>query len=254
MAFALLLQSRMKHVFTFKLFMASVLTLLFTGCPPYEDNSLETQNQEAILSADTALISQQLSKTSTGRQVLNDVQALDYQGYVLKVYLTSEVDIQNLNGHNGGGFRINDRNITIYINNKLNIQEQAHVIAHEVIHIKDDLAVDNFLNQYPYVKSNAEDFVSRYSTTSLSSFDNRVVNYVLGTLFCTEMRAYTKNQQLANEGLATSYFTKGSSLPAFIDENYIYRFKTHYGSNANAMGSWCLSQSSMLTIQSQLVW
>jgi len=68
------------------------------------------------------------------------------------------------------------------------------------------------------------------------------------------MRAYTTNQLLASEGLPTSNFVKGSGLAQFIDQNYIYRFGTQYGSNASAMGSWCLSQSSMRNIQYNLIW
>ena len=203
---------------------------------------------------DINAVNQQLSKVSSGQQTLNDMNSLKNNGYNIQIQFASQSELQAMNGHTGGGYKITGNTITLYIYNSLSTQEQAHVVAHEMVHVKDDLQIDSVLNQYPNVKSAAENFVSRYSIAGINSFDQNVVSYVLGTLFCTEARAYTKNQLLANEGLSTENFAKGTSLPQFIDQNYISRFGTQYGSNANSMSSWCLSKSSMTDIQYQLVW
>lgn len=195
-----------------------------------------------------------LSKTSTGNQSLSDLTSLRNQGYTISYLSMGSSDIQSINGHDGGGYKINGAAITIYISNSLSTHEQAHVIAHELVHIKDDLEVDQYLRSYPYVSAVAQNFVNNYKSQGVNNFDQRVVSYVLGTLFCTETRAYSRNQQLASEGLQTNYFAKGSSQAQFIDQKYISKFGVNYGSSANSMASWCLSNSSMTQIQSQLVW
>ncbi len=91
------------------------------------------------------------------------------------------------------------------------------------------------------MKSKAFSYVKRFLNTNLIW----IISYVLGTLFCTEARAYNRNQQLYNEGLQTDYFAKGTSMAQFIDDNYIGKFGVTYGSTANSMSSWCLNQGSM---------
>ncbi|OFZ31739.1 MAG: hypothetical protein A2622_03995 [Bdellovibrionales bacterium RIFCSPHIGHO2_01_FULL_40_29] len=242
----------MKNFILFKSIMTLVSFLALTACPPYahEENPLPVTQT----SANSDAINQQLSKTSTGQQTLNSMNALVNRGYTIQIQLLSQAEIQNINGHSGGGYKIDGNTVSIYLNNALSITDQSHAVAHEVVHINDDLEIDQFLIQYPHVKSSSEDLITRYKTTSLSSFDERVISYVIGTLFCAEARAYTINQQLANEGLNTELFAKGNTLPQFIDQNYISRFGTQYGSNANAMSAWCLSQSSMTDIQYQYIW
>lgn len=195
-----------------------------------------------------------LSNTSTGSQAVSDLNSLRSQGYTFSYLSVSSSDIQDINGHNGGGYKMTGSSITIFINNTLSTQEQTHVIAHELVHIKDELETDQFLHSYPYVSSAAQNFVSNYKSQGISSFDSRVISHVLGTLFCTETRAYSRNQQLANEGLSTNYFAHGAALAQFIDKTYIARFGTSYGASADSMASWCLSNSSMTQIQSQLIW
>lgn len=231
----------------------TVTLILVSGCPPKATNTSNPDNQ-VTQSADMNAINQQLSKTTTGRQSLAEINYLISKGYTVQTYLMSQSEIQNLNGHSAGGFKINDQSISLYINNTLSIEEQAHVVAHELVHINDDLEIDTFLIRYPHVKSAAEDLVARYNSVGLHSFDQRVISYVLGTLFCTESRAYTRNQQLMNEGLATTQFAKGASLPQYIDQSYILKFGTQYGPNATTMNNWCLSQNSMTNIQNGLVW
>ena len=244
----------MKNYNKCALIVAVFSALLTSSCIP----QMEKGNGQTVTAnsgnVDIDVINQQLSKVSTGQQTLNDMNSLKNSGFNIQIQFASQAELQAMNGHTGGGFKILGNTITIFINNTLSSQEQAHVIAHEMVHVKDDQQIDSVLNQYPNVKSAAEDFVSRYSTSGINSFDQRVVSYVLGTLFCTEARAYTKNQLLANEGLSTENFAKGASLPQFIDQNYISRFGTQYGSNANSMSAWCLSKNSMTDIQNHLVW
>ncbi len=220
-----------------------ITILMFSGCIP----QMEKGSGEVLItntSADITAIGNELSKTSTGQQTVSDMTSLKNQGYTIQVYFVSTAELQAMNGHTGGGYKINGSVISIYINNGLSKEENAHVVAHEMIHVKDDLEIEQFLVQYPNVRSAAENFVRNYKTQSLSSFDQNAVSYVLGTLFCTETRAYTKNQMLLNEGLTTTQFAH-TNLPQFIDENYIYKFGTRYGTSASSMASWCLNKNSM---------
>jgi hypothetical protein len=232
-------------------FISILLALLAPSCIP----QMEKGSGQAVITnsgnVDQDAINQQLVKVSTGQETLNDMTSLKNSGYNIQVQFASQSELQAMNGHTGGGYKISGSTIVLFINNALSTQEQAHVVAHEMVHVKDDLQIDSVLNQYPNVRSAAEDFVSRYRTAGLNSFGEDVISYVLGTVFCAEARAYTKNQQLSNEGLTTENFSKGASLPQFIDQNYISKFGTQYGPNANVMNEWCLSKRS---IQNQLVW
>lgn len=194
-----------------------------------------------------------LSKTLTGNKTVIELNQLRNQGYQISYFFIDSGEIQAMNGHSGGGYKITGNTVSIYINSGLSTQEQAHVIAHEIVHINDDIEIDQFLKSYPYVSTAAQNFVTSYKTKSLDQFDQRAVSYVLGTLFCTEVRAYSRNQQMANEGLPTSYFAKGDSISEFIDQNYIAKFGTSYGASASTMTPGCLG-SSMTQIQRQLVW
>lgn len=229
------------------------ISTLVSSCIPQMETVDHQDQQVNAEDFESSAIYQQLSTTYTGQQTLNDVNNLKNSGYTLTLQRLSLSEIQAQNGHTGGGFTISGTAITIFINNSLTGSELTHAFAHEVSHAKDDIEVYNFLEQRTYIKTAAEDFVSRYNI-GLNNFDSRTIQYVLGTLFCSEVRAYNKNQRLADEGLQTSQFAHGSSLPQYIDEHYIYRFGTHYGSNASAMASWCLSKSSMNEIQNLLGW
>lgn len=242
-----------KHTISFAL--ATLLLTLMSSCIPQMESPSGNVNLSSASDADMDTISLQLSKVYSGRQVLNDINALKNNGYTVQFKLASQADLQSLNGHTGGGFTISDTNIIIYINNLISIQEQAHVVAHEMVHILDDKQIESIHKSYPHVRVAAEDFVLRYSTTSINSFNQRVVSYVLGTLFCTEARAYTKNQLLHNEGLYTNVIPiSAATMPQMIDQNYIKRFGTQYGSKASAMFNWCLNQASMTNIQYKLIW
>lgn len=234
-----------------KMMAALVFSGLFTtGCIPQMEN---VGSGETLVNG--AAAEGLLSTTSTGSQALGDLQQLRGQGYQVQYQSLNSGELQSLNGHSGGGYKIVGSSITIYLNNSLtSTSEQTHVIAHELVHIKDDLETDQYLRSFPYVATASQNFVSNYKTQGVDSFDSRVVSYVLGTLFCTEARAYTRNQQLANENMTTSTFAKGAYLPQFIDQNYIQKFGKSYGASASAMTNWCLTNSSMTQIQRQLIW
>lgn len=232
----------------FRLLNLIVVLCALTGCPPYSETKVQTQptaesNVESLL-----------SNTSTGNDSIAYLNQLRSQGYSIKFQLISSSEIKSVNGHNGGGFQRNGSEIIIYINNSISETEQAHVVAHELVHVKDDFEVDQFLQSRSYIDSAAQDFINNYQYNGTNSYDSKIVNYVLGTLFCSEVRAYTKNQTLNDQGLNTSLFAKGNQLPQFIDQNYIHQFNVSYGNSANSMKNWCLSFSSMTAIQNNLAW
>lgn len=227
----------------------SILTvLLFTGCPPYSETKI---NDPAPAGSN---IESLLSKTSSGQDSVNYLNQLRQQGYNVEYVFASEAQITSLNGHNGGGFKRQGSAISIYINNGLGENEQAHVVAHELVHIKDDLEIDQVLKSYSYIDYAAQDFVSNYKYRDINDFDQNAVSYVTGTLFCAEARAYTKNQILYNQGLSTSYMAHGSNLGQHIDQTYITQFGVSYGNSAIQMQNWCLGFSSMTAIQNALIW
>ncbi len=159
-----------------------------------------------------------------------------------------------MNGHSGGGFSRTGAKIRIYINSNLSESEKAHVIAHELVHIADDFEIDQSLKNYFSISAAAKDFITNHKANGIQSFDEKVVSYVLGTLFCAEARAYTKNQNLAEQGLTTTVANHGSELSQLIDQNYIQQFGTSYGNSTEQMKNWCLERNSMSEIQSALVW
>ncbi len=230
-----------------------LLTVVFSifalaGCPPYSDTKV--QGKANSLSNVESL----LSKTFSGQDSVAYLNQLRSQGYSISFQLVAGSEINSINGHSGGGFKRNGSEITIYATNSLNENEQAHVAAHELVHIRDDFEVDQFLQYRSDIDSAAQDFVNNYQARGTNSYDSRLVDYVLGTLFCSEIRAYTINQNLSDQGLTTSFFAKGNQLPQFVDQNYIRQFNTSYGNSATAMKNWCLSSSSMTNIQNSLAW
>lgn len=225
-----------------------MLLCALTGCPPYSETQVQVQP------AAESNIESLLSKTSTGSTSVAYLNQLRNQGYSIKFQFVSSSEINSINGHDGGGFRRNSSEIIIYINNNLSETEQAHVVAHELVHVKDDFEVDQFLQGRSYIDSAAQNFVNNYQYNGTNSYDTKTVSYVLGTLFCSEVRAYTKNQILNDQGLSASLFDKGNQLPQFIDQNYIHQFNVSYGSSATSMKNWCLSFSSMTAIQNSLAW
>ncbi len=230
-----------------------LLTVVFSifalvGCPPYSETKVQTKPDNF------SHVESLLSKTFSGQDSISYLNHLRSQGYSISFQLVAASEMTAMNGHSGGGFQRNGSEIIIFANNSLNEVEQAHVVAHELVHIKDDFEVDQFLQYRTDIDSAAQDFVNNYQSRGTNTYDPRLVDYVLGTLFCSEVRAYTKNQNLSDQGLQTSFFAKGNQLPQFVDQNYIRQFNTSYGSSATAMKNWCLSFSSMTNIQNGLAW
>ena len=194
-----------------------------------------------------------LQTTPAGRQTIADVDTLKTSGYSFDIKLLSTDQLLQKNGHSGGAFDRIQQTITIFINNILSENDQAHVVAHEMVHVLDDLEIDQVLTEHLNIELAVENFLQNYKKQKLSSFDKNVVSYVIGTLFCSESRAYQRNQILNEQGLTSVNFSH-DDIANFIDENYIFSFGTKYGAKAEAMNSWCLSKGSMTEIQKTLIW
>lgn len=225
------------------------LSLNLIGCVPQMEN-VDSDN----LTASSVNAEALLSKTSAGQESLAYLNQLRASGFNVQYQAISEAEMLALNGHNGGGIRRKENEITIYFNNTLDDREKAHVIAHELVHVADGFAIDEYSQNHFYVEAAAKDFVANYKKYGIEAFDRKVVAYTLGSLFCSEVKAYTKNQNLSDQGFSVGNFAKGSGLSQFIDRNYIQRFGTSYGASADQMKTWCLSRGSMSAIQSSLGW
>jgi len=224
------------------------ISLVLSGCPPYETTQTETPNQ------DTVQIEQELAKTSTGQDSINYLNSLRQSGNeVALVYLnTSELVARN--GHSGGGYDRAGNKITIFINSEMGLVEKAHVFAHELVHVKDDFDIEAMMNSRSDIKSQVENFMKNYKTQGVNSFSSNVSGYVLNTLFCTESRAYTKNAMLSQQGYPTQLIDT-KNIGTNINQKYIIKtFNITYGSNAEAMYDWCMKFNSMSQIQQHLVW
>ncbi len=224
------------------------ISLVLSGCPPYETTQTETVNPE------TVEIEQELAKTSTGQDSVNYLKSLRQSGTEVKLVYLSTSELAARNGHSGGGFDRVGSKISIFINKEMSLIEKAHTFAHELVHVKDDFEIETMMNSRPDIKSKVENFMKNYKTQGVYSFNSNVSGYVLNTLFCTESRAYTKNAMLSQQGYPTLLINT-TNIGTNINQNYIIKtFNITYGSNAEAMYNWCMKFNSMSQIQERLVW
>jgi hypothetical protein len=224
------------------------ISFSLTACPQKQSS----QDDAANLS--TVEIEQELAKTSTGQDSVNYLNSLRQNGYYFEIALLSTEQLQSKNGHTGGGFARKETKITIFINKDMPLNDRVHAFAHELVHIKDDFEIENTERNYPYIKSAVANLLTNYKQHGINSFDNNVVGYVLNTLFCTEVRAYTKNVLLAQQGISTQAINT-SNVGAYVNQNYIVKdFNVTYGTNSEPMKDWCLKFNSMAQIQDQLIW
>lgn len=246
----------MKTKNSFKIILLALTALALTSCAPEPQQPGVISEAVTFTGINKDEITEQLSKTSTGNQAINDLNSYIVSGYTLTIQATSAYVLAADNGYDGGKYEMDaaGKKIKILINASLPASEQAHIIVHEISHIKDDLLIEKFLTKYPDVKSMSNYFVTSYKYKNLNTFDPKIVKYVLTTLFCTEARAYAQNQKLANEGFESDFIVTGSEVPKFIDQTYIRQFKTSYASQAVQLHAWCLNQPSMEEIQKKLVW
>lgn len=224
------------------------ISLVLTGCPPYEKTQNETVNQ------DTVEIEQELAKTLTGQDSMNYLNSLRQSGNQISVVYLSTAELVAKNGHSGGGFARTGNNITIFINKDMVLREKTHAFAHELVHVKDDFEIEIMMNSRPDVKLEVENFIKNYKTQGVNSFSGNVSGYVLNTVFCTESRAYTKNALLSKQGYPTQLINT-INIGTDVNQKYIIQtFNQTYGSNSEPMYNWCMQFNSMSQIQQQLIW
>ncbi len=225
------------------------ISLFLTACPQKQSSQDETVVNSSVQ------LEKELAKTSTGQDSLNYLKGLRQSGVEVNVSYKSTAELQSINGHTGGSWKKEGNVITIFINNEISINDQTHALAHELVHVKDDAEVEAMENSHPDIKSQVKNFLDNLATQGTQNVDPRVVKYVLSTLFCMETRGYTKNALLNQQGYPSQGITTTGELGAYIDQHYIVQtFHVTYGSNAEAMKTWCLRFNSMTQIQNQLIW
>lgn len=236
------------------LFLITAVTL--TSCAPEAELTSTISESVTFSGIENSELNEQLAKTGTGKMAIQDLNNYIAAGYSVSIKGTTAAALIAENGHDGGKYDMNveKKKITIFINSALPANEQAHVIVHELSHIKDDVVVEKVLAGYPNAKSMTNYLISSYKYRSINEFDPKAIKFVLTTLFCTEARAYSQNQKLVIEGLSTDFFSLGNNAAEFIDQNYIKQFKTSYASQAPQLYSWCINKPSMEEVTKQLVW
>lgn len=241
----------------------SFITILFLFSCKNGDSSKneikQTDHTDRAAVTELSAEEQPLSKISTGQTILDYKKKLISEGYSIKIIMASPDQILKMNGHPGAAYTLNDKSIVIYISSEFDLNTKAHAIAHELFHVKDDLEIQNYLKDYPYVNAAAEKFVKDWKAagkkiTKNSTADKKVMDYVLGTLFCAEARAYNFNKSLMVQGLKTDAFSNVKSFSRFLDKTYIAPFGTTYGKQAKPMLQKCLGFADMTAIQSEFIW
>jgi hypothetical protein len=243
----------MKNYLVSFLLLMGLLNL--TGCIPHMENVGDDSTTVSALQQ--AQLTSTLNNTQSGRGIVSFINQLSAQGHPITISYANATTIQQANGHSGGGYRANGNGYEILILDQLSTQDAAQVLAHEIMHISDEIEIDQATASRPYINQTADQIVKvvLQQNGNINQFPAYEINYVLDTLFCTEVRAYSMNQALVSQGIASNLLNhQDSELGSFIDTNYIQRFGTSFGGNANSMLNWCRGFSSMTSIQQQLMW
>ena len=112
------------------------ISLLLTACPHKQTSQNDSANP------DTVQLEQELAKTSTGQDSVNYLNSLRQSGYQIKIVYLITSELKSKNGHSGGAISRNGQVITIFINKEIALTDQVHVLAHELVHVKDDFEMD----------------------------------------------------------------------------------------------------------------
>ena len=169
-----------------------------------------------------------LLKYPEGRKCLADISSGGKFADVT-VVLMNQSEIEKKAGHDGGGVRQNpdSKKYEILVNRDLTIEQRAHAIAHELQHIRDEIAFDNYLESHPSLNAIGPAVIRGLKSTDAAAFiaANRAkTQFVLYGLFCQERRAYQRNIVLHEQGLAFANTTALETPGEFIARQYVSKF------------------------------
>jgi len=181
----------------------------------------------ANISADSSL-ARVLLKYEEGAKAFNDLSSSGKFRDV-KVLFLEPIEIEKRAGHNGGGVRQNPdtKKYEILINQDLADAQKAHAIAHELQHVRDEIAIDKYFESNPDLNAIGAAVIRGLKGTNRIEFiksNKEKVLFVIGGLFCQERRAYEKNIRLARQGLPFDSSSALTKTGQFIYKQYVAKF------------------------------
>ncbi|MDZ4660303.1 MAG: hypothetical protein SGJ18_01655 [Pseudomonadota bacterium] len=199
-----------------------------------------------------------LMKFSEGQKVLNDLNSTGKFSDV-KIILLEQTEIEKRAGHNGGGVRQDPitKKYEILINKDISVNQKAHAIAHELQHIKDETAFDQFLESNPAINAIGPFVIKGLRDTNRSEFlvkNKDKVNFVMYGLFCQERRAYQSNINLSKQGLSFDTLEVIEKPAQYIFEKYVKKFGVEMtGKEISDLEKKCVNSESFLDFMSSVV-
>lgn len=127
----------------------------------------------------------------------------------------------------GGGIRrADDGSYEILLNPTVSVERMAHTLAHELLHIRDEIVADQLLEQNQTLRASIDEtrqWIHRGDSHKALSKRPLETTYLMKALFCTEYRAHTLNLALQEEGLGDFFIQSKDSLLEHIRYGYIHR-------------------------------
>ncbi len=234
-----------------KLFFAYFI--LSTSCS-YEKSPPASPSDSAAVRLEKAFA--KLDTYPTGSTLHQKIYALKNQGVSISFFLQETAELRALSEAKTaeGYIQSSHGEYKVFLATELDETTLVHVLAHELSHVIDDHEVDQALASHPDIDQMAKSTIQHLAAGEIQTLNPANVTYVLDTLFCSEARAYTKNQLLLQEGLANEKMNLVTSqMAVHIDATYIQRYNTSFGSNSQTLLDWCLRFNSMKDIQQQLI-
>lgn len=147
----------------------------------------------------------------------------------IEIKALNQAQLESVNGADGGGIRLNEKGqFEILVNEDLENHNLAHALAHESRHIADEKESESYLSSQPQFKEEIERITYLlYNGESKRAFfeSPKTTSFVLLSLYCTELRAYSINEKLERDGLMSmNRLLKKVGLSSFIEKSYLNRY------------------------------
>ena len=226
------------------------MALFMFGCAPsyHADTNFGAMTSESM--SEEGL----LSTTSTGQQVLEEIELIRSRGYSIQYERVSGEFLQSM-GAKWSAHEVSDRTLRIYIHQDLNLKDRVHAISHEISRAKDQFDIEDYLRNHPEMSDRVNEFWDLYEEKGMSGFDWKVIRFAVGVAACKEVHAFVRNRNLSDEGIRTEKYQKGESVGSYLDEVYFSRFELSLKRLiAKKVVGWCEKYSTMADLQESLSW
>ena len=190
------MRSRIQLVFPSALVVALALSV---GCAQNRNNSGTVEDFNVKLESAKKL----LATTPTGTQSLDQLQRFTDNGNVIAV---KGINGSTAAGHSGGIHQISSGVYEIHIKQSGNVQDIAQALAHELVHVKNEVLEDKFAAANPDFSARMASVAMLRGQTLEDNYTARKqdVDFYYLSLVFEEIKAYQVNLQLQNEGIPFS--------------------------------------------------